>query len=99
MFCAAATSAAMASQLSHDQPAMSVGPSARRATSSAVAANRRAAAAASTRAHSAIAATTAASSTCFSDSALGNDNSNILSILTSRLRHRSGRNHGLWTNS
>ena len=44
---AAATSAAIASQLSHDQWAQSVGPSARRATSSAMAASRRAAAAAS----------------------------------------------------
>jgi hypothetical protein len=72
MPCAAATSAAIASQLSHDQCAQSVGPSARRATSSAMAASRRAAAAASTRAPSVIAATTAASSALRSASASGN---------------------------
>ena len=80
MPCAAETSAAIASQLSHDHWAWSTGPIAWRRTSSAMAASRRADAAASARAQSAMAATTVASSARTSASAPCKL-SNILSIL------------------
>ena len=80
MFCAAETSAAIASRLSHDQCAKIASPSAWRRKCSAMAASRRADAAASARVHAVIAAITAASSASASCAGSGNVSS-IFSIL------------------
>jgi hypothetical protein len=95
---AAATSAAMESQLSHDHWAQSVGPSARRRTNSAIAASRRAEAAASTHAHPVMAAITMLSSASARSSDAGSPVSNIRAILVAFVDLARRPTRQLWTN-
>src|ERR1700722_11553728 len=103
MPCAAPTSAAVASQLSHDhRPHSAAPPSIRRLTSSAIAASRRGDAAPPTRAQPVTAATTIESSAHFSSSRPGSALSNIHSIIsgsTDSTFLAGLRMVGLWKNT